>query len=1252
MNFSLDSIKRKLGNLAGGVVSSVKSVIPNLQKGIQDWAQYNPEPAQKIINFPQQIGRQVSGAWQGLTEQPDTSYTNPTSSYAIARGISGGALAPIAGFSPLIKGLTQGQALMQISEKNRINREQNPTFKNPQINQAYNTGMNFLTAGIAFANPLERNYKGIDIKKIFNPNEEEIMRNFAIKVDELGNKANQSNLGELGNNAAYVIEKKFGRKFTTLPNTKIHQLFDYALSKLDKAREAGYGGEVMQPKGVQPPIGLSTQKTKGLAQQALKKPLVPPVEGGVKGFNPNEATPQQQIDIVKNAKIGTGQYKVGEIYTQKVMGQPRPILISKVNPDGSVEGFYAGAISQTEKNFGIDTNSLQPAKWNNPTKELQIPTSNVKQLSSVVEGGVGGVPQVPFQKDLERFTALVKQNDKYGQGVPAIGKLPSSQSVADQMGITHEELMSQVLGKAGKPLPKVLPSTPVEVIPSMIKPLPPTPEGAIPSGMKERGVMKTIRTAEVTTPELKQGVEAVKGESRYYKPYSDEAALKNAQTFINTEGIDTVKKTILTGEYNKTNVAAAELLISKAMKEGRIDEATNLLKELSVKATKSGQANQAWSMWSRVTPEGMLKYAIKEVEKANEKIAKTPNLIKKIFGQNKIELTGEDTKIINDLMTKANSALTDVEKAKYTKMALQTISDKIPIGMSEVIDAFRYNNMLSGLPTHEKNFFQNVWNTFGAEPLVKVAEGRPIEAIKYELGAIKAIPKGLDNFVKVMRREIPIDLGKVDIQQVRLQKLPRPITVFSELMEASDKLFTTIIESAEMGIGKTGAEAKAIAEEYLLRTPIGTKGKGILSDSIDSMVKGIEAFGRSFKPVRWAVPFLRTPFNFGKMWLEFSPVGAANLIGNVNKRNVLAKALLGSVATVIGTKFALEGKTTWAVPTDKEAKEWFYATKRTPFSIKIGEKWIPAQYFGPFAFALLLPAAANYYYNEAPKALTDGDMDKLGKTLTSILSFWSQSSPMANLGGFVKTMEGDIDFSIQKNIAFISIQKNIAFTISQLKPYEGMLRYIANIFDPVYRRPATFGEQMISDIPFLKDTIPDYYKEPTGEPSKREPINFLLPYSIGKSKPEYETYYQGRSVELQINAMETELKNNFAEGKPLPPNASVEMKANLLYSELKKAIENKDVAAINKIKASGIATPEVKKKVQAYQVLEKAGISKTDRDLKQYEGAGRASEVVKRLKTLAPKNRAKHLELLIKAKIVTPEILVEIKKLIQQKQKE
>jgi hypothetical protein len=165
-----------------------------------------------------------------------------------------------------------------------------------------------------------------------------------------------------------------------LPMSPMHQM-----TSLDNAQDVGYLVALqamgqLKSVGNLPKRALARKFATGVVEDAsvAKQSLL----SEAKGIDPKSATLQQQKDILKNMRVGKGEYKVGEVYTQKIMGNDRPIVVTKVNPDGSVEGYYTGAMSPTEKSFGIDQTSLQPAKWNNPTKELQIPKETIQGVES------------------------------------------------------------------------------------------------------------------------------------------------------------------------------------------------------------------------------------------------------------------------------------------------------------------------------------------------------------------------------------------------------------------------------------------------------------------------------------------------------------------------------------------------------------------------------------------------------------------------------------------------------------------------------------------------------------------------------------------------------------------------------------------------------------------------------------------------------------------------------------------------------
>lgn len=146
---------------------------------------------------------------------------------------------------------------------------------------------------------------------------------------------------------------------------------------------------------------------------------------------------------------------------------------------------------------------------------------------------------------------------------------------------------------------------------------------------------KTIAKADITAPELKTKIEEANLD---YKPITNEATLTKAKRLIYNDYDKAVKtaKEESTAEAN----AVAQLLINKAQQDGRFEDAIDLIENVSRRSTQQGQAIQALRMWGRLTPEGMLKYSQKVIDKANKdnpilNLKLKPEIARKITGKMK-----------------------------------------------------------------------------------------------------------------------------------------------------------------------------------------------------------------------------------------------------------------------------------------------------------------------------------------------------------------------------------------------------------------------------------------------------------------------------------------------------------------------------------------------------------------------------------------------------------------------------------------
>ncbi len=507
----------------------------------------------------------------------------------------------------------------------------------------------------------------------------------------------------------------------------------------------------------------------------------------------------------------------------------------------------------------------------------------------------------------------------------------------------------------------------------------------------------------------------------------------------------------------------------------------------------------------------------------------------------RIEKSGAD---IDDIKKKA--ADVDWDNAKEVKDFYRGF---IKPTFGDIFDEFRYNNMLSNPRTQARNLFTNLTNTFIGRPLVKTLEatidtftapltGKERTALFKELpayfgGVFRNVPKAIDDVKRVFREEIPIE--KTDLAgRIPTGILPRFFRIPTLSLEAGDRFFQRLIRSGELASlekrGITGAkaekEAGKIAEYSLFRAgldPMNKEGQGFLLSKMDKYIGIIDSL-RNVKvggvsPLGWFVPFLRTPMNFAKQWIEFSPLGLATLPGNVRKKEQIAKMMIGSTITAMGAQMAWDNKTTWRVPSDVEEKALFFASGKKPYSVLIGETWVPMMYLGPWAFALALPAAIKFHEEDSRTSMTNSRLEKLTNEVSALAEYYSQQTFMEGLGKFVDILSGDPD---------ASATKSLAFSAGQVVPWQGMMRYITTVVDPVYRKSNGFVEEFEKSIPFLSKNLQPH-TDPTGTIQRRNTSSYLAPFDLSREKPEFDQMLRVRQEELKSNAVINELKKENKE---------------------------------------------------------------------------------------------------------------------------
>lgn len=179
------------------------------------------------------------------------------------------------------------------------------------------------------------------------------------------------------------------------------------------------------------------------------------------------------------------------------------------------------------------------------------------------------------------------------------------------------------------------------------------------NGLKERGHIETLRNSQNTTESLKDRIKGM------YKPTTNEEALTIANKYL-AQGVEKATSFVKSAKVLKPeHVATAHRLIQELQKSGQIEKAVDIAEHIAERGTKAGQAVQAFSIFDKLSPEGILVHANRVADRVNAKLSPL---------QKEVKVTNETAAQLTDLastvqkMTKqktvANDVINIMDKAK------------------------------------------------------------------------------------------------------------------------------------------------------------------------------------------------------------------------------------------------------------------------------------------------------------------------------------------------------------------------------------------------------------------------------------------------------------------------------------------------------------------------------------------------------------------------------------------------------------
>lgn len=240
-------------------------------------------------------------------------------------------------------------------------------------------------------------------------------------------------------------------------------------------------------------------------------------------------------------------------------------------------------------------------------------------------------------------------------------------------------------------------------------------------------------------------------------------------------------------------------------------------------------------------------------------------------------------------------------------------------------------------------------------------------------------------------------------------------------------------------------------------------------------------------------PFVRTPLNLLKYTGERTPVirKAVDWIkrdlrsGDPAKAQLAqAKLRMGQMLYLSGMGLALNGTITGNAPTDKELRKRLLETGWRPYSVRIGNEYVPFNRADPWG--MFLGAAADLVTIGQYLDQDDSEYSEAGMmALASVHSLVTDKAYLQGMSNLSDLVTGEL----------WEKKKVVQDILTSLFPYSSLSRGITRAIDPVIRETNSTMDQLYRKIPGFPDELPPK-RDLVGEPMLYRPgwaMNLLSP---------------------------------------------------------------------------------------------------------------------------------------------------------------
>lgn len=432
-----------------------------------------------------------------------------------------------------------------------------------------------------------------------------------------------------------------------------------------------------------------------------------------------------------------------------------------------------------------------------------------------------------------------------------------------------------------------------------------------------RKLEQSVLNAKGTPEEVK---EIIKKDLPQYSVMHNNELTKQAVSEVEKNFSNELSRLSTAKEFSALDYEKSRQIAKRLFDAGRHEEAINLIDNVSENATKKGQAIQALSLWSNMTPEGAVYKAAKLINEFNKKVPQ----------RKQIKLTDDNIKQIRELQNSALNATEDIDKTQGFARTVKYISELVPKNIGQKLKSYRNISLLLNPKTLGRNIIGN--SLFNALDTVSKTAAVPIDRAiglvtknktrvlpqldELVKGGLKGAKTGFQEAIEGIDTR---GLGqRFDLNSGRTFKNPVMRGVETALdigLRVPDRTQyeATFAESVAnmmkaQGLEKPTQEILEQAEREALESVFQDTSK--ISEITTNARRALNKLGtQDFGLGDLAIPYAQTPANLVQQAINYSPLGAikgANNLAQGNQRQAsldLARALIGS--GIIGTGYGL-----------------------------------------------------------------------------------------------------------------------------------------------------------------------------------------------------------------------------------------------------------------------------------------------------------------------------------------------------------